>query len=52
LRGLAFHFRRCLTTSRVGGTLDEFLDHFPTVAREAAMAALEEAKFLLLAQPK
>ena len=28
-------------------TLDELLDNFPTVSREAAIAALEEAKALL-----
>jgi uncharacterized protein (DUF433 family) len=27
-----------------GDTLDEFLDNFPSVTREAAIAALEEAK--------
>ena len=31
-------------------TLDEFLDDFPTVTREAAIAALEEAKTLVIAQ--
>jgi uncharacterized protein (DUF433 family) len=31
-----------------GRSLDEFLDDFPTVAREQAIAALEEAKELLL----
>jgi uncharacterized protein (DUF433 family) len=30
-----------------GETLDEFLDNFPSVTREAAIAALEEAKALL-----
>ena len=30
-----------------GDTLDDFLDNFPTVSREAAIAALEEAKALL-----
>jgi uncharacterized protein (DUF433 family) len=30
-----------------GDTLDEFLDNFPSVARKAAIAALEEAKELL-----
>ncbi|MGA2144245.1 MAG: DUF433 domain-containing protein [Bryobacteraceae bacterium] len=30
-----------------GDTLDEFLDNFPSVSREAAVAALEEAKTLL-----
>lgn len=30
-----------------GDTLDEFLDNFPSVSREAAIAALEEARTLL-----
>jgi uncharacterized protein (DUF433 family) len=30
-----------------GDTLNEFLDNFPSVTREAAVAALEEAKALL-----
>lgn len=30
-----------------GDTLDEFLDNFPSVTRDAAIAALEEAKSLL-----
>ena len=30
-----------------GDTLDEFLDNFPSVSHEAAIAALEEAKALL-----
>ena len=33
-----------------GETLDEFLDDFPTVSRETAIAALEEAKSLVIAQ--
>ena len=30
-----------------GDNLDEFLDNFPSVSREAAIAALEEAKAVL-----
>lgn len=30
-----------------GDTLDEFLDNFPSVSREAAIAALEQAKAIL-----
>lgn len=30
-----------------GDTLDEFLDHFPTVSREQAVAAIELARELL-----
>jgi len=33
-----------------GQSLDEFLLDFPTVSREAAIASLEEAKSLILAQ--
>jgi len=34
-----------------GETLEDFLEGFPTVTRELAVAALEEAKQLLLARP-
>jgi len=34
-----------------GETLEDFLVGFPTVSRESAVAALEEAKQLLLARP-
>ena len=33
-----------------GDSLDEFLDNFPSVSREGAVAALEEAKALLTAR--
>ena len=33
-----------------GETLEEFLEEYPTVSREAAVAALQEAKHLLLAR--
>jgi uncharacterized protein (DUF433 family) len=33
-----------------GQTLDEFLDDFPTVTRDAAIASLERAKSLLVDQ--
>jgi uncharacterized protein (DUF433 family) len=33
-----------------GETLEDFLERFPTVSRESAVAALEEAKHLLLAR--
>jgi uncharacterized protein (DUF433 family) len=33
-----------------GETLEDFLEGFPTVSREMALAALEEAKHLLLAR--
>jgi uncharacterized protein (DUF433 family) len=31
-----------------GDTLDEFLDHFPSVSREQAIAALEQGNDLLV----
>jgi len=34
-----------------GETLEDFLEGFPTVSRESAVTALEEAKQLLLARP-
>jgi len=37
--------------SEGGETLEHFLEGFPTVSREAGVAALEEAKELLLARP-
>ena len=33
-----------------GDSLDEFVDNFPSVSREAVVAALEEAKALLTSQ--
>jgi uncharacterized protein (DUF433 family) len=33
-----------------GQTLDEFLDDFPTVSREAAIQALEHAKTLVISK--
>jgi uncharacterized protein (DUF433 family) len=33
-----------------GQTLDEFLDDFPTVSREAVVLALEHAKSLVVSQ--
>ncbi len=35
-----------------GHTLGEFLDEFPSVTREAAIAALEHAKELVFAQTR
>ena len=34
-----------------GETPEDFLEGFPTISREMAVAALEEAKHLLLAHP-
>ena len=42
-------FQSLLDYLEGGQTLDEFLSDFPTVTREAAIAALEEAKALVVA---
>ena len=41
--------RTLLDYLAAGDSLDEFLDHFPTVSREQAVAALGQAKDLLVA---
>jgi uncharacterized protein (DUF433 family) len=41
--------RTLLDYLAAGDTLDEFLDHFPTVWREQAVAALGQASELLVA---
>lgn len=42
-------FQSLLDYLEEGQTLDDFLTDFPTVGREAAIAALEQAKSLLVA---
>jgi uncharacterized protein (DUF433 family) len=42
-------FQTLLDYLEGGQTLDDFLVDFPTVSREAAVAALEQAKSLLVA---
>ena len=49
-RGTRVPFQALLDYLEGGETLDEFLDDFPTVSREAAVAALEFAKSLLVGQ--
>lgn len=41
--------RTLLDYLAAGDTLEVFLDHFPTVSREQAVAALEQASDLLVA---
>ena len=48
-RGTRVPFHTLLDYIEEGHNLDEFLDDFPTVRRAAAIAALEQAKELLLA---
>jgi uncharacterized protein (DUF433 family) len=47
-RGTRVPFQTLLDYLEGGDTLDEFLDDFPTVTREAAVAALELAKSLVV----
>ena len=49
-RGTRVPFQSLLDYLEGGQTLDEFLDDFPTVAREAAVHALEHAKMLLVSE--
>jgi uncharacterized protein (DUF433 family) len=43
-------FKNLLDYLEGGHTLNEFLEDFPSVTREAAMAALEHANELVIAQ--
>jgi uncharacterized protein (DUF433 family) len=47
-RGTRVPFQALLDYLEGGQTLAEFLDDFPTVTREAAIASLERAKSLLV----
>lgn len=49
-RGTRVPFQALLDYLEGGQTLDEFLSDFPTVTREAAVCALEQAKSLLVSQ--
>jgi uncharacterized protein (DUF433 family) len=49
-RGTRVPFQALLDYLEGGQTLDEFLDDFPTVSKEAAVTALELAKSLLVDQ--
>ena len=49
-RGTRVPFQTLLDYLEGGETLDEFLEQYPGVSREQAIAALEEAKGLLLAR--
>jgi len=48
-RGTRVPFQPLLEYLEGGDTLDEFLEQYPGVSREQAVAALEEAKALVLA---
>ncbi|PYU10269.1 MAG: hypothetical protein DMG37_20870 [Acidobacteria bacterium] len=49
-RGTRVPFQTLLDYLEGGDTLDEFLVQYPGVSREQAIAALEEAKALILAR--
>lgn len=49
-RGTRVPFQNLLDYLEGGETLDEFLDDFPSVTRDAAIAALEHAKTLLVSK--
>jgi uncharacterized protein (DUF433 family) len=49
-RGTRVPIRTLFDYLEGGETLEDFLQGFPTVTRESAVAALEEAKDLLLAR--
>lgn len=49
-RGTRVPFKNLLDYLEGGHTLDEFLEEFPSVTREAAIAVLEHAKELVIAQ--
>jgi uncharacterized protein (DUF433 family) len=48
-RGTRVPFQALLDYLEGGQKLDDFLNDFPTVSRETAIAALEEAKALIVA---
>jgi uncharacterized protein (DUF433 family) len=49
-RGTRVPFQALLDYLEGGQNLEEFIDDFPTVTREAAIAALELAKSVLVGQ--
>jgi uncharacterized protein (DUF433 family) len=51
-RGTRVPVKNLLDCLKGGHTLDKFLDEFPSVTRDAAIAALEHVKELLIAQAR
>ena len=49
-RGTRVPFKILIDYLEGGDTLDQFLDHYPSVSRELAVAAIEEAKVSLVSQ--
>jgi uncharacterized protein (DUF433 family) len=51
-RGTRVPFKILTEYLEGGDTLDQFLEQYPTVSRELAVAAIEEARLSLVAQLK
>jgi uncharacterized protein (DUF433 family) len=51
-RGTRVPFKVLIDYFEGGDTLDQFLEQYPSVARELAIAAIEEARLSLVAQLK
>lgn len=51
-RGTRVPFKNLLDYIEGGHTLDEFLEQFPSVTRDSAIAALEYAKELVIAETR
>ena len=49
-RGTRVPFKILTDYLEGGDTLDEFLEQYPSISREAAVAAIEEARLSLVAQ--
>ena len=49
-RGTRVPFKILTDYLEGGDTLDEFLEQYPTVSRDAAVSAIEEARLSLVAQ--
>lgn len=51
-RGTRVPFKVLIDYLEGGDTLDQFLEEYPSVSRELAIAAIEEARLILIAQLK
>jgi uncharacterized protein (DUF433 family) len=51
-RGTRVPFKALTDYLEGGDTLDQFLEEYPSVSRELAVAAIEEARLSLIAQLK
>jgi uncharacterized protein (DUF433 family) len=49
-RGTRVPFKILMEYLEGGDTLDKFLEQYPTVSRESAIAAIEEARLSLISQ--